>query len=58
MKNWITDKCVPLVREVTFDNVEELTEDGLPFLLFFRDPEDKESEKLFSETVTFVKIHF
>ena len=45
MKNWVTDKCIPLVREVTFENVEELTEEGLPFLIFFRDPNDKESEK-------------
>uniref|UniRef100_A0A915EM35 Uncharacterized protein n=1 Tax=Ditylenchus dipsaci TaxID=166011 RepID=A0A915EM35_9BILA len=51
VKSWITDKCIPLVREVTFENVEELTEEGMPFLLFFRDPADKESEKLFIEMV-------
>ncbi len=49
VKQWLTDKCIPLVREVTFENVEELTEEGLPFLLYFRDPADKESEKLFVE---------
>lgn len=53
MKNWVTDKCIPLVREVTFENVEELTEEGLPFLIFFRDPNDKESEKMFTEMVCF-----
>lgn len=26
LKQWLTDKCIPLVREVTFENVEELTE--------------------------------
>lgn len=58
MKNWVTDKCIPLVREVTFENVEELTEEGLPFLIFFRDPNDKENEKLFREMVSFFKIVF
>ncbi|CAI4225418.1 unnamed protein product [Auanema sp. JU1783] len=51
VKQWVTDKCIPLVREVTFENVEELTEEGLPFLLFFRDPKDKEADKLFTEQV-------
>lgn len=36
VKQWLTDKCIPIVREVTFENVEELTEEGLPFLIFFR----------------------
>uniref|UniRef100_A0A914DZ56 Thioredoxin domain-containing protein n=1 Tax=Acrobeloides nanus TaxID=290746 RepID=A0A914DZ56_9BILA len=51
MKQWLMDKCIPLVREVTFENVEELTEEGLPFLLFFRDPNDKEGDKLYTELV-------
>lgn len=51
MKSWLTDKCIPLVREVTFENVEELTEEGLPFLLFFRDPADKEGDKTYTELV-------
>uniref|UniRef100_A0AC34Q5G9 Thioredoxin domain-containing protein n=1 Tax=Panagrolaimus sp. JU765 TaxID=591449 RepID=A0AC34Q5G9_9BILA len=51
MKQWLTDKCIPLVREVTFENVEELTEEGLPFLIFFRDPKDKEGDKIFTELV-------
>lgn len=25
---WIQAKCVPLVREITFENAEELTEEG------------------------------
>lgn len=51
MKNWLTDKCIPLVREVTFENVEELTEEGLPFLILFRDTNDKATDKKFIETV-------
>ncbi|KIH50995.1 hypothetical protein ANCDUO_18922, partial [Ancylostoma duodenale] len=26
LKQWLTDKCIPLVREITFENAEELTE--------------------------------
>uniref|UniRef100_A0A0N4Z011 Thioredoxin domain-containing protein n=1 Tax=Parastrongyloides trichosuri TaxID=131310 RepID=A0A0N4Z011_PARTI len=51
LKTWITDKCIPLVREVTFENVEELTEEGLPFLLYFRDPKDTEGDKKFANLV-------
>jgi endoplasmic reticulum resident protein 44 len=60
MKQWVTDKCVPLVREVTFENVEELTEEGLPFLIFFRDPKDKEGDKIFTELVgaSFLNLTF
>ncbi|CAJ0569988.1 unnamed protein product, partial [Mesorhabditis spiculigera] len=51
MKQWLTDKCIPLVREVTFENVEELTEEGLPFLIFFRDVNNKEHDKMFTDAV-------
>lgn len=51
LKQWVTDKCIPLVREVTFENVEELTEEGLPFLLYFRDPKKKDEDKIFTEQV-------
>lgn len=45
LKVWIQDKCVPLVREITFENAEELTEEGLPFLILFHKPEDTQSIK-------------
>ncbi len=48
---WITDKCVPLVREITFENAEELTEEGLPFLILFHKPDDVETVKQFKEIV-------
>lgn len=41
-------------REVTFENVEGLTEEGLPFLIYFRDPAKKEDEKLFTDAVRFL----
>lgn len=52
LKQWVTDKCIPLVREVTFENVEELTEEGQPFLLFFRDPANKSQDKEFADQVS------
>ncbi|KAE9414055.1 hypothetical protein Angca_006729 [Angiostrongylus cantonensis] len=51
LKQWLTDKCIPLVREITFENAEELTEEGIPFLILFRHPDDKQSEKIFTDAV-------
>eukprot|EP00795_Rhopilema_esculentum_P013250 gene13250-4080_t len=51
LKAWVNDKCVPLVREITFENGEELTEEGLPFLLLFHRPEDTESIKKFKDII-------
>ncbi|XP_064598270.1 endoplasmic reticulum resident protein 44-like [Liolophura sinensis] len=42
LNQWMTDKCVPLVREITFENAEELTEEGLPFLILFYNPDEKD----------------
>ncbi|KJH43449.1 hypothetical protein DICVIV_10521 [Dictyocaulus viviparus] len=49
LKQWVTDKCIQLVREITFENAEDLTEEGLPFLIYFRDPRKKEDDKFFTE---------
>lgn len=51
MHVWISDKCVPLVREITFENAEELTEEGLPFLILFHTPDDTESVKVYNDIV-------
>ncbi|XP_056640972.1 endoplasmic reticulum resident protein 44 [Diorhabda sublineata] len=48
---WASEKCVPLVREITFENAEELTEEGLPFLILFHHTDDKDSIKKFNEIV-------
>ncbi|XP_002064687.4 endoplasmic reticulum resident protein 44, partial [Drosophila willistoni] len=45
LKIWIQEKCVPLVREITFENAEELNEEGLPFLILFHRPDDHNSIK-------------
>merc|ERR1711910_312252 len=48
---WAVDKCSPLVREITFENAEELTEEGLPFLILFHAPDDNESIKEYTDLV-------
>ncbi|KAE9547801.1 hypothetical protein FO519_008988 [Halicephalobus sp. NKZ332] len=51
LRQWMTDKCVPLVREITFENAEEMTEEGLPFLLLFRKEGDSAAEQVFKDAV-------
>ncbi|XP_050503217.1 endoplasmic reticulum resident protein 44-like [Diabrotica virgifera virgifera] len=51
LHNWALEKCVPLVREITFENAEELTEEGLPFLILFHAPDDKDSIRTFNQIV-------
>uniref|UniRef100_A0A1B6LJL3 Thioredoxin domain-containing protein n=1 Tax=Graphocephala atropunctata TaxID=36148 RepID=A0A1B6LJL3_9HEMI len=46
---WISEKCVPLVREITFENAEELTEEGLPFLILFHKPNDADIVKRYKD---------
>ncbi|XP_052003175.1 endoplasmic reticulum resident protein 44-like [Xyrauchen texanus] len=48
---WAQDKCVPLVREITFENGEELTEEGIPFLILFHQKDDTESLEKFQHEV-------
>lgn len=76
---WAQDKCVPLVREITFENgevcnpsmlvkryqhdlywrpltlalcvLQELTEEGIPFLILFHIKEDAESLEMFQQEV-------
>lgn len=51
MYEWVQEKCIPLVREITFENAEELTEEGLPFLILFHNPTDNESVKKYKEVI-------
>lgn len=52
MLAWSTDKCIPLVREITFENAEELTEEGLPFLILFHHPDDTETPAKFTKQIS------
>lgn len=49
--NWIHDFCIPLVREITFKNGEEMTEEGLPLLILFYNPDEPEVKEEFKERV-------
>ncbi|KAL1458248.1 hypothetical protein WDU94_008410 [Cyamophila willieti] len=40
LRDWANYKCVPYVREITFENAEELTEEGLPLFILFYNPTD------------------
>jgi len=48
---WAFERCTPTVRKITFENAEELTEGGLPFLILFHKPGDTESIKQFETEV-------
>ncbi len=48
---WLHDRCVPFVREITFQNGEELTEEGLPLLLLFYHPDRLQIKEKFKERV-------
>ncbi|XP_026495277.1 endoplasmic reticulum resident protein 44 [Vanessa tameamea] len=50
--HWIQQKCIPVVREITFENAEELTEEGLPFLILFHHPTDSESVKKYKDIIS------
>jgi len=49
--SWTRNHCNPMVREITFENGEELTEEGLPFLIMFYDPDDHTPVDDFTEIV-------
>ncbi len=51
LTTWSREKCIPLVREITFSNAEELTDEGLPFLILFHKADDHESVTMFEREV-------
>lgn len=51
LNTWATENCIPLVREITFENAEELTEEGLPFLILFHHPDDHEIVDKYTQQV-------
>ena len=52
MYAWAHDKCIPLVREITFQNGEELTEEGLPFLILFHKKDDTQSLQYYQNEIS------
>ncbi|CAI2733061.1 unnamed protein product [Schistosoma spindalis] len=49
--NWIKNQCNSLVREITFSNAEEITEERLPLMLLFYNPDNKTIVNRFMEFV-------
>jgi len=55
---WSNNKCSKLIRQIRFDNAEELTEEGLPFLILFHRIDDQKSIELFEQQIQKQLIHF
>ncbi|RWS26799.1 endoplasmic reticulum resident protein 44-like isoform X2 [Leptotrombidium deliense] len=51
LQNWVQRKCISLVTEITFNNAEELTEEGLPLMIMFHKEDDTKSVELYKKTV-------
>lgn len=49
--NWVKNQCNSLVREITFSNAEEITEERLPLMLLFYNPDNKTIVSRFMEFV-------
>jgi endoplasmic reticulum resident protein 44 len=48
---WSNKNCIPLIKEITFENAEELTDEGLPFLILFHHENDQQSILLFEKEI-------
>jgi len=51
MLSWIQKKCEPIVRELTFDNAEEISEEGRPFVILFYKKGDVKSMQEFEKVI-------
>ena len=51
LSTWSTYLCIPVVREITFENAEELIEEGLPLVILFHKSDDKHSVEMFKEII-------
>lgn len=48
---WARKQCTPLVRQLNYKNVNEITDEGLPFFLLFHADSDEESVQKFTKVV-------
>lgn len=48
---WVKRKCTVPVREITFENAEEITEEGKPLLLLFYDEKSVKLKSLYHELI-------
>ncbi|CAG7837379.1 unnamed protein product [Allacma fusca] len=49
--SWTKTKCENVVRQITFENAEELAEEGLPLLILFHHPSNTDSSSRFKKLV-------
>ncbi|KAM8704433.1 hypothetical protein ACLKA7_008957 [Drosophila subpalustris] len=49
--SWMKKMCKPVVRELTFENTEEISEEGRPFLILFHDASDLKSVLEFENVI-------
>ncbi|CAI2351235.1 unnamed protein product [Caenorhabditis sp. 36 PRJEB53466] len=48
---WVRQRSVGMVRELTFGNAEEMAEDGRPMLVLFRKKDDKDIDTRYIQTI-------
>ena len=51
LSSWSNYLCLPVVREITFENAEEIIEEGLPLVILFHHSYDEQSVQLFRSIV-------
>ncbi|XP_034488723.1 endoplasmic reticulum resident protein 44 [Drosophila innubila] len=51
MLRWFQEKCRPLVRELTFENAEEISEEGRQFVILFHNKSDSKSVQEFENVI-------
>ena len=51
LSTWSTYLCIPIVREITFDNAEEIIEEGLPLVILFHKSDDEHSLEMFKSII-------
>jgi endoplasmic reticulum resident protein 44 len=49
LSTWSISNCIPIVRQINFENAEEIIE-GLPLVILFHNLKDQESVDLFKST--------
>lgn len=54
---WSNNKCISLIKEITFENAEQLTDEGLPFMILFHHVNDEQSILLFEKEISKQLIH-
>ncbi|KAH8359285.1 hypothetical protein KR093_005666 [Drosophila rubida] len=57
LHKWALEKCQPLVRELTFDNAEEISEEGRPLMILFYHKNDVTSVQQLEKVIQAELMH-